>query len=222
MAVALEDKFDEVRQLIVIGKEKGYLLYDEVNDLLPADLTANPEDLEELLATRLLVQGNSGSGKSHLLRRLLEQSAPWVQQAIQATNDEVLQGKVEVPFTAQSRCYPGGVPGQLLYPAEPFYFIQTPKEVVMIWAEDHQVRRIYKPFTPEEISAKIVELVRPKHLAWPGKFELIFQSIEGLHDAVPHHRGDWYFTGDYPTPGGLAVLNRAYMNYWEKREGRAY
>ena len=50
MAVALEDKFDEVRQLIVIGKEKGYLLYDEVNDLLPADLTANPEDLEELLA----------------------------------------------------------------------------------------------------------------------------------------------------------------------------
>ena len=50
MAVALEEKFDEVRQLIVIGKEKGYLLYDEVNDLLPADLTANPEDLEELLA----------------------------------------------------------------------------------------------------------------------------------------------------------------------------
>src|SRR5205085_7241460 len=50
IAVALEDKFDEVRQLIVIGKEKGYLLYDEVNDLLPADLTANPEDLEELLA----------------------------------------------------------------------------------------------------------------------------------------------------------------------------
>ena len=50
MPVALEDKFDEVRQLIVIGKEKGYLLYDEVNDLLPADLTANPEDLEELLA----------------------------------------------------------------------------------------------------------------------------------------------------------------------------
>ena len=48
MALSLEDKFDEVRQLLVIGKEKGYLLYDEVNDLLPADLTANPEDLEEL------------------------------------------------------------------------------------------------------------------------------------------------------------------------------
>ena len=59
MALSLEDKFDEVRQLLVIGKEKGYLLYDEVNDLLPADLTASPEDLEELLAVRKEIFGDS-------------------------------------------------------------------------------------------------------------------------------------------------------------------
>lgn len=68
---------------------------------------------------------------------------PWVQQAIQATNDEVLQGKVDVPFTSQSRCYPGSVPGQLLYPFEPFYVIQTTDVVWMMWQRDHVVRRIF-------------------------------------------------------------------------------
>jgi len=68
---------------------------------------------------------------------------PWVAEAIQATNDEVLQDKVQVPFTAQSRCYPGGVPGQLLYPFEPFYAVQTPNEVWLIWQRDHMVRRIF-------------------------------------------------------------------------------
>ena len=68
---------------------------------------------------------------------------PWVAQSIQATNDEVLQGKVQVPFTAQSRCWPGGVPGQLLYPFEPFYAVQTPAEVWLIWQRDHMVRRIF-------------------------------------------------------------------------------
>jgi hypothetical protein len=68
---------------------------------------------------------------------------PWAAAQMQASNDEVLSGKRSVPFTAQGRCYPGGVPGQLLYPAEPFYFIQTPKEVWMIWQRDHMVRRIY-------------------------------------------------------------------------------
>ena len=68
---------------------------------------------------------------------------PWVADAIQATNDEVLEGKVQVPFTSQSRCYPGSVPGQLLYPFEPFYVVQTPKEVWMIWQRDHMVRRIF-------------------------------------------------------------------------------
>jgi hypothetical protein len=62
---------------------------------------------------------------------------------MQASNEESISGKHAVPFRAQGRCYPGGVPGQLLYPAEPFYFIQTPKEVWMIWQRDHMVRRIY-------------------------------------------------------------------------------
>jgi hypothetical protein len=68
---------------------------------------------------------------------------PWASEFMKATNDEALSGKVDVPFAAQARCWPGGVPGQLLYPAEPAYFIQTPKEVWMIWQRDHMVRRIY-------------------------------------------------------------------------------
>jgi hypothetical protein len=68
---------------------------------------------------------------------------PWAAEAMKASNDEALSGKLDVPFAAQARCWPGGVPGQLLYPAEPFYFIQTPKEVWMIWQRDHMVRRIY-------------------------------------------------------------------------------
>jgi len=68
---------------------------------------------------------------------------PWAAAQMQVTNDEVLTGKRGLPFSAQGRCYPGGVPGQLLYPIEPFFFIQTPKEVWMIWQRDHMVRRIY-------------------------------------------------------------------------------
>ena len=68
---------------------------------------------------------------------------PWAAAQMDASNQEVLSGKRAVTFTAQGRCYPGGVPGQLLYPAEPFYFIQTPKEVWMIWQRDHMVRRVF-------------------------------------------------------------------------------
>ena len=68
---------------------------------------------------------------------------PWASQSMKASNDEVLSGKLDVPFAAQARCWPGGVPGQLLYPAEPVYFIQTPKEVWMIWQRDHMVRRVF-------------------------------------------------------------------------------
>jgi hypothetical protein len=68
---------------------------------------------------------------------------PWAAEIMQASNEEVLSGKRAVGFAAQARCYPGGVPGQLLYPAEPMYFIQTPKEVWMIWQRDHMVRRVY-------------------------------------------------------------------------------
>ncbi len=68
---------------------------------------------------------------------------PWAAAAIQATNDEILEGKRQVPFVAQSRCWPGGVPGQLIYPFEPLYFIQMPNEVWMIWQRDHMVRRVF-------------------------------------------------------------------------------
>jgi hypothetical protein len=68
---------------------------------------------------------------------------PWAAKQMLESNEEALSGKRDVPFAAQARCYPGGVPGQLLYPAEPFYFIQTPKVVYMIWQRDHMVRRIF-------------------------------------------------------------------------------
>jgi hypothetical protein len=68
---------------------------------------------------------------------------PWAAAQMQASNEEVLSGRRGLPFVAQSTCHPGGVPGQLLTPAEPFYFIQTPKQVWMIWQRDHMVRRIY-------------------------------------------------------------------------------
>ncbi|QYM77911.1 amidophosphoribosyltransferase [Horticoccus luteus] len=86
----------------------------------------------------------------------------------------------------------------------------------------NHVRRIYEPFSPEEISAKIVERVRPTGVEWSGEIEIIFQTIESLHAALPQHTGDWYFTGKYPTPGGYRVVNQAYVNYFEKSERRSY
>jgi amidophosphoribosyltransferase len=86
----------------------------------------------------------------------------------------------------------------------------------------NHVRKIYEPFSPEEISAKIVELVYPRGIEWQGPVQIIYQTIENLHAAVPHHTGDWYFTGRYPTPGGYRVVNQAYVNYFEKHEGRSY
>lgn len=79
-------------------------------------------------------------------------------------------------------------------------------------AENH-VRAIYAPFTVEEINQKIVEMLRPEGMQAP--IELVFQSIEGLHRACPNHPGDWYFTGRYPTPGGIRMVNRAFVNYIE-------
>jgi len=86
----------------------------------------------------------------------------------------------------------------------------------------NHVKRIYAAFTEEEIATKAAELVYPVKSGWKGELVLVFQKIASLHKACPTSRGDWYFTGDYPTPGGLGVLNQAYINYWEKREGRAY
>ncbi len=86
----------------------------------------------------------------------------------------------------------------------------------------NHVRKIYAPFTDEELSARITEIVRPKNIDWKGTVEVIFQKIENLHAAVPEHTGDWYFTGKYPTPGGYRVVNQAFLNFYEKGDGRSY
>ena len=79
-------------------------------------------------------------------------------------------------------------------------------------SENH-VRDIYAPFTTEQINGKIVEMLRPSGMQAP--VELVFQSVEGLHRACPDHPGDWYFTGAYPTPGGVRLCNEAFVNYVE-------
>ncbi len=80
------------------------------------------------------------------------------------------------------------------------------------------VKRIYDCFTDDEISKKIAELVYPPNVSWTGELETVFLSIEDLHKAVKSSSGDWFFSGDYPTPGGYKVLNQAYINYFEKKE----
>ena len=75
------------------------------------------------------------------------------------------------------------------------------------------VRDIYKPFSVDEINDKIIEMLRPEGMTTP--VELVYQSIEGLHEAIPNHNGDWYFTGNYPTPGGVKLVNQAFIKYVE-------
>lgn len=82
------------------------------------------------------------------------------------------------------------------------------------------VKLIYKPFTAEEISTKISQMLRPSNIN--AEVEIVFQSIEDLHKSCPNHKGDWYFTGNYPTAGGYKVVNRAFINYVEGRNERAY
>jgi amidophosphoribosyltransferase len=93
--------------------------------------------------------------------------------------------------------------------------MDLPKEEVINYVKD-----IYSPFKPEEISAKISELLTPKDMKAP--VEIVFQSIENLHKACPNNLGDWYFTGNYPTPGGNKVVNKAFINWKEDRNERAY
>src|SRR6185369_2247298 len=85
---------------------------------------------------------------------------------------------------------------------------------------ENVVKHIYKQFTTEEISGKIAQLITPKNLHVP--VEVILQSIEDLHRSCPNNLGDWYFTGNYPTPGGNRVVNKAFMNYMEGKNVRAY
>jgi amidophosphoribosyltransferase len=82
------------------------------------------------------------------------------------------------------------------------------------------VKQIYKSFTNDEITHKIAELITPKGL--PVPVDVIYQTIESLHEACPSNLGDWYFTGNYPTPGGNRVVNKSFMNYMEGRNERGY
>ena len=84
------------------------------------------------------------------------------------------------------------------------------------------VKEIYAPFHAREISAKIAEMLYPQNIAWKGELVIIYQTIEDLHASTPNHTGDWYFTGNYPTPGGTQVVNQAFIHYYENRSGRSY
>jgi amidophosphoribosyltransferase len=80
------------------------------------------------------------------------------------------------------------------------------------------VKEIYDQFTDDEITKKIVEMVYPTKGEWRGELDIVFQTIEDLHKAVPTCSGDWFFSGKFPTPGGYKVLNNAYINYYENKE----
>jgi len=84
----------------------------------------------------------------------------------------------------------------------------------------NEVKRLYDCFTADEISKEITKILTPSNLN--AETEILFQSIEGLHSACPEHKGDWYFTGDYPTPGGNRVANRSFINFMENKNIRAY
>ena len=90
-----------------------------------------------------------------------------------------------------------------------------PKEKII-----NQVKEIYLPFTDEEISAKIAELLTPKDLK--AEVDIIYQSVEALNNACQSNSGDWYFTGNYPTPGGNKVVNKSFVNFIEGKDERAY
>jgi amidophosphoribosyltransferase len=87
---------------------------------------------------------------------------------------------------------------------------------------ENRVKAIYAPFSPGELSEEMARLITPPDISWKGEVHLLFQTIENLHAALPDHQGDWYFTGNYPTPGGYAVVNQAYIDFFEGRDGRPY
>ena len=91
------------------------------------------------------------------------------------------------------------------------------------WGEMRNcVKRIYDQFTPEDVSAEISRMVYPESGDWHGEVEVIFLTIENLHESIEGVCGDWYFTGDYPTPGGYATVNTAYVNWHKGVTGRSY
>jgi amidophosphoribosyltransferase len=85
---------------------------------------------------------------------------------------------------------------------------------------ENHVKKIYAPFTDEQISAKMAELLRPSDIK--AETQMIFQTIDNLHKAIPGHTGDWYFSGNFPTPGGNKVVNTSFINFIEGKNQRAY
>ncbi|RYY67895.1 MAG: amidophosphoribosyltransferase, partial [Chitinophagaceae bacterium] len=85
---------------------------------------------------------------------------------------------------------------------------------------ENVVRHLYKPFTPQQVSDKIAQLITAADITVP--VDVIYQTIEDLHEACPNNKGDWYFTGNYPTPGGNKVCNKAFMNFIEGKNVRGY
>jgi amidophosphoribosyltransferase len=85
---------------------------------------------------------------------------------------------------------------------------------------ENVVKKLYQQFTTEDISKKIAQLITPPEVSIP--VDVIFQSIEDLHKSCPNNLGDWYFTGNYPTPGGNKVVNKAFLNYMEGKNVRGY
>jgi hypothetical protein len=115
---------------------------------------------------------------------------PWAAKEMQATNDEVLSGRMSIPFTSQSRCWPGGVPGQLLF-LESLYFLQTPKEVWMLWQRDHLVRRIY-------LTDKHSQNVRP---SWFGESIGHYEGSDTLVvDTIGLAGGQFHYIDSFRTP----------------------
>ncbi len=86
----------------------------------------------------------------------------------------------------------------------------------------NEVQRLYDAVSTDEVSAKIAELVTPKDVDWKGEVVVLYQTVKNLHKALPDYPGDWYFTGNFPTPGGYSVVNRAFINYYENSSARSY
>ncbi|MFT7281783.1 MAG: amidophosphoribosyltransferase, partial [Cyclobacteriaceae bacterium] len=86
--------------------------------------------------------------------------------------------------------------------------------------QPNYVAELYTPFSYDQVSQKISEIVRPKGMK--AELEIIYQTVDNLHKACPNHTGDWYFTGDFPTKGGNRVVNRAFIHFMKGEEVRAY
>jgi hypothetical protein len=115
---------------------------------------------------------------------------PWAAKQMQATNEEVLSGKMAIPFTSQSRCWPGGVPGQLLF-LQPMYFLQTPKQVWMIWERDHFARRVH-------LTDKHSEHVKP---SWFGESIGHYEGGDTLVvDTIGLAAGKYHYIDSFRTP----------------------